>query len=50
MRLLLAILLPWIQFFTIGKPLAGIFCLCLQITIVGWVPAALWSVYALGQY
>jgi uncharacterized membrane protein YqaE (UPF0057 family) len=50
MRLLLAILLPWIQFFTIGRPLAGIFCLVLQLTLIGWVPAAIWSVYALGQY
>ena len=24
MRLILAILLPWLQFFTIGKPIAGI--------------------------
>lgn len=50
MRLLLAIFLPWLQFFTIGRPFAGIFCLILQITIIGWLPAALWSVYALSQY
>lgn len=50
MRLLLAIFLPWLQFFTIGRPFAGIFCLLLQITIIGWIPAAIWSVYALGQY
>lgn len=50
MRLLLAIFLPWLQFFTIGRPFAGIFCLLLQITIIGWIPAALWSVYALSQY
>lgn len=50
MRLLLAIFLPWVQFFTIGRPIAGIICLFLQITIIGWIPAAIWSVYALGQY
>lgn len=50
MRLLLAILLPWLQFFTIGRPIAGLVCLLLQITVVGWIPAALWSVYALSQY
>ena len=22
----------------------------LQITLVGWIPATIWSVYALGQY
>ena len=50
MRLLLAIFLPWLQFFTIGKPWSGFFCLILQLTIIGWIPAALWSVYSLSQY
>ena len=50
MRLILAILLPWLQFFTIGRPVAGLVCLVLQVTVVGWIPAALWSVYALGQF
>ena len=30
MRLLLALLLPWLQFFTIGRPIAGIICLILH--------------------
>lgn len=50
MRLLLAIFLPFVVFFTIGRPLAGIVCLILQITLIGWLPAAIWAVYALGQY
>ena len=50
MRLILAIFLPWLQFFTIGRPVAGIICLVLQCTLVGWIPAAMWSVYALSQY
>jgi len=50
MRLLLAILLPFAVFFTIGRPIAGIICLILQITIIGWLPAAIWAVYALSQY
>ena len=50
MRLILAIFLPWLQFFTIGRPFAGIICLILQCTLVGWLPAAMWSVYALSQY
>lgn len=50
MRLLLALLLPWFQFFTIGRPIAGVICLILQLTIIGWLPAAIWSVYALSQY
>jgi len=50
MRLILALLLPWLQFFTIGRPFAGIICLFLQVTVIGWIPAAIWSVYALSQY
>lgn len=50
MRLLLAIFLPFIVFFTINRPIAGIICLILQITLIGWLPAAIWAVYALGQY
>ena len=50
MRLLLALLLPWLQFFTIGRPFAGIICLLLQITLIGWIPAAIWSVYAPVSY
>ena len=50
MRLLLAIFLPFAAFFTIGRPFAGIICLILQITLIGWIPAALWAVYALSQF
>jgi len=50
MRLVLAIFLPFVVFFTIGRPIAGIICLILQLTLIGWLPAAIWAVYALGQY
>ena len=50
MRFLLALLLPWLQFFTIGKPISGLVCLLLQLTVIGGIPAAIWSVYALSQY
>ena len=50
MRLIIAILLPFLVFFTIGRPIAGIICLILQITLIGWLPAAIWAVYALSQY
>ncbi len=50
MRLLLAIFLPFVAFFTIGRPIAGVICLILQITLLGWLPAAIWAVYALSQY
>ena len=50
MRLLLALFIPWLQFFTIGRPLSGLACLVLQITLIGWIPASIWSTYALSQY
>ena len=50
MRLILAILLPFVVFFTIGRPIQGILCLILQLTLIGWIPAAIWAVYALSQY
>ena len=50
MRLLLALLLPWVTFFTIGRPFAGVICLILQLTLIGWIPATIWAVYALSQY
>lgn len=50
MRLLISLFLPWLTFFTIGRPFAGIFCLILQLTIIGWIPATIWAVYALSQF
>ena len=50
MRLLVALLLPWLAFFTIGRPFAGLLCLILQITLIGWIPAAIWAAYAVSQY
>jgi uncharacterized membrane protein YqaE (UPF0057 family) len=50
MRFLIALIFPWLTFFTIGRPFAGAVCLLLQITLIGWLPATLWAVYALSQY
>lgn len=50
MRFLIALLLPWLTFFTIGRPIAGVVCLLLQITLIGWLPAAIWAVYALSSF
>lgn len=50
MRILLVIFLPWLNFFTIGRPVAGVICLLLQITMVGWIPATIWSLVALNSY
>ena len=50
MRLLLAIFLPFVVFFTIKKPIAGIICFVFQLTLIGRIPAAIWAVYSIGQY
>lgn len=50
MRLIIALILPWLTFFTIGRPLSGIICLVLQMTLIGWLPATIWAVYALSQF
>lgn len=50
MRLIIAFFIPWLTFFTIGRPFAGIICLILQMTLIGWLPATIWAVYALSQY
>lgn len=33
-----------------SRPFAGVIFLILQITVIGWIPATIWAVYALGQY
>jgi len=50
LRLIIALVLPWLLFFTIKRPISGIVCLILHATIIGWVPAAIWAVYALNGY
>ena len=50
MRLLLAIFLPSIMFFTIGRPIAGIVCFALHLTLIGWIPASLWAIFALADW
>jgi TM2 domain-containing membrane protein YozV len=44
---LIAIFFPFLSFFLRGRILTGIICLILQITIIGWIPAAIWAVISL---
>ena len=50
MRLLIALLLPCLTFFMLRRPLAGAATLVMQCTVIGWVPAALWALYAVNQH
>ncbi|MCJ7933058.1 MAG: YqaE/Pmp3 family membrane protein [Chryseobacterium sp.] len=47
--MLLAILLPFLSFMVRGKIITGIICLILQITLIGWLPAAIWAVVSLNN-
>lgn len=39
-----AILLPWLALLLGGRMFQAALCLILQLTVLGWVPAALWAV------
>lgn len=45
----LAIVLPFLSFMVRGKVITGIICLILQITLIGWLPAAIWAVMSLNN-
>lgn len=44
---LIAIFFPCVSFFLRGKIFTAIICLILQITLIGWIPAAIWAVISL---
>ena len=50
MRYIIALFLPWLVFFTMGKVGQGILCLFLQITVVGWLPATIWAFISISNY
>ena len=50
MRYVIALFLPWLSFFTMGKVISGIVCLLLQLTVIGWLPAAIWAFFAINNY
>jgi uncharacterized membrane protein YqaE (UPF0057 family) len=41
--IIVALLLPWLALFMRGRILQGVLCLILQITVIGWLPAAVWA-------
>ena len=44
---LIAIFFPFLSFLLRGKILTSVLCLILQITVIGWVPAAIWALISL---
>ena len=47
--MLFAILLPGLSMMLNGHFLKGVFCFFLQITLIGWIPAAIWGVASRSQ-
>jgi len=41
---LVAILLPWLALMLRGRIFQGLLCILLQLTLLGWIPAAIWAV------
>lgn len=44
---LIAIFFPFVSFLLRGRILTAIICLILQITLIGWIPAAIWAIISL---
>ncbi len=42
--IVVAILIPWLALLLGGHIFQAVFCLGLQLTLVGWIPAAIWAV------
>jgi TM2 domain-containing membrane protein YozV len=47
--MLFAILLPGISMIFRGHVLKGILCGILHVTVIGWIPAAIWAVASYNQ-
>lgn len=50
MRYLIAIFVPWVAFFTMGKIFQGILCLILQLSLIGWIPTTVWALVSVSNY
>jgi uncharacterized membrane protein YqaE (UPF0057 family) len=45
----LAILFPWLALLLRGRIYRAALCLILQLTVVGWIPAAIWAVLVINR-
>jgi uncharacterized membrane protein YqaE (UPF0057 family) len=50
MHVVLALIVPWLVFHILKRRWARVLSLLLQMTLVGWLPASLWALYALARY
>lgn len=47
--ILLAIIFPALSFLLRGKLISALIALLLQLTIIGWLPVAIWTVMSLND-
>ena len=47
--IVVAILLPWLALLLNKHIFQAAFCLGLQLTLVGWIPAAIWAVVVINK-
>ncbi len=47
--MLFAIIFPFLSFFFRGKIITAVICFILQITVLGWLPAAIWAAMSLSN-
>lgn len=50
MNLKYALFLPFMVFFSAGRPVAGVLCFVLQFSLIGWLPAVAWAVRTLSRH
>jgi uncharacterized membrane protein YqaE (UPF0057 family) len=47
---LIAILLPPLALLLVGKPIQALVSLLLMLTLIGWIPAAVWAILVVKQH
>lgn len=50
MLYVLALLLPPLAMLLCGKPFQAAVSLILQITVIGWLPAAIWALFVVNNH
>ena len=50
MMYLLAMLLPPLAMLMVGRPMEAVICLILQLTVFGWLPAAIWACFMVNSH
>ena len=47
--IVVAVVLPWLALLLRGHIFQAGFCLGLQLTVIGWIPASIWAVLVLNR-